>query len=239
MAKKEICVGELRYTISYDVVNAHNENVIVFLHGWGSNKALMKQAFGPTLQAYKHVYVDMPGFGNSSVIKPLYTQDYAHIMQLFFEALQITPYAIFGHSFGGKVATLLKPHRMVLLSSAGIVVPKSFKIRAKIAFFKTFKSFVPKRFYRFFASKDVEGMSQVMYETLKNVVNEDFRGFFQACQAQTAIFWGIDDRATPLSSGEMIAHLIQKSTFYPLQGDHFFFLKQAKTIESTLKDLGY
>lgn len=239
MAKKEISVDGLVYTISYDCLNLQHENVIVFLHGWGSNKALMKQAFGQTLGHYRHVYIDMPGFGQSSIIKPLNTQDYALIVNLFLESLAIQPYAIFGHSFGGKVAALLAPKRMILLSSAGIVIPKSFKVKAKIAFFKTFKPLMPKQFYRFFASKDVEGMSWIMYETLKKVVNEDFEAIFRASKAQTAIFWGIDDRATPLWSGEKIHHLIQNSTFYPLQGDHFFFLGQSKAIEATLMDLGY
>ena len=32
----------------------------------GSNKEIMKQAFGKTLPHYKHIYLDMPGFGKSN-----------------------------------------------------------------------------------------------------------------------------------------------------------------------------
>ena len=141
---------------------------------------------------------------------------------------------IVGHSFGGKVATLLKPARLVLLSTAGIVVEKSLKVKTKIALFKLFKPFAPKRFYRFFATKDVEGMSERMYQVVKRVVDEDFSLFFAQTSSKTWIFWGKDDKATPVSSGERIHALIQKSTFYPLEGDHFFFLKQASFIEQTV-----
>ena len=239
MAKKEIFFDGVSYAISYEFLNLEAEKTLVFLHGWGSSKTIMKQAFGTTLPKYKHLYIDMPGFGSSSIEKPLNTHDYASIMALLFEALGIEPYAIVGHSFGGKVATLLEPKRMILLSSAGILVSKSLSVRAKIAFFKTFKSFVPKRFFYLFASKDVAGMSQVMYETLKNVVNENFKEIFGASKAKTAIFWGIDDDATPLSSGRMIHQLISNSTFFPLEGGHFFFLEKAKTIEQKLFELDY
>ena len=74
-------------------------------------------------------------------------------------------------------------------------------------------------------------MSKTMYETLKNVVNEDFRDIFSALSLQNAlIFWGKDDRATSLKSGELIHSLVKNSKFYPLAGDHFFFLQSADFI---------
>lgn len=239
MAKKEICVDGFTYTLSYELLNLQQELTIIFLHGWGSNKALMKQAFGTTLTQYKHLYIDLPGFGDSSIPKVLTTHEYATIVSSFLEALKIQAHTYVGHSFGGKVATLLEPSSLILLSSAGIVVPKAFKVKAKIFLFKRFKSFFPRSFYRFFASKDVEGMNQTMYETFKNVVDEDFSEAFFTCKAKTVIFWGIDDRATPLSSGEKIHHLIEKSTFYPLAGDHFFFIQHNKAIEKILLEEGY
>lgn len=239
MAKKEICVKDFTYTLSYELLNFHQENTIVFFHGWGSNKAIMKQAFGKILPQYRHLYLDLPGFGDSTIPKILTTNEYVEIVKCFLEALDIQPYSYVGHSFGGKIAILLKPSSLILLSSAGIVVPKTVKVKAKIFLFKTFKSLLPHHFYRFFASKDVEGMSQIMYETFKNVVDEDFRELFFTCKAKTTIFWGVEDMATPLSSGETIHHLIQKSTFHPLMGDHFFFIQQNKTIEKILLESGY
>ena len=118
----------------------------------------------------------------------------------------------------------------MLLSSAGIVVKKPFIVRAKIAIFKILKIFGFGKFYKLFATKDVSGMSRVMYETLKNVVDEDFTKHFADFGGRAFIFWGENDKATPVTSGESIDRLIKNSSFFPLSGDHFFFLLHAKFI---------
>jgi len=239
MAKKEITFQNSTYALSYELLNQSQPQTILFLHGWGSNKEIMKQAFGQTFFSYQHLYLDLPGFGHSSIDSVLDTGAYSDIVHIFLKALHIEPLIIVGHSFGGKVATLLKPEVLVLLSSAGILAPKSFKVRAKIALFKMLKPVAPRSFYRFFATKDVDGMSQIMYEVLKRVVNEDFSEQFRNFKAKAFLFWGKNDRATPLSSGEKMHALIKGSHFYPQEGDHFFFLKQAKVIEKTLLEFGF
>lgn len=239
MAKTEIVYKGKPYTLAYEILNFSQPSTIVFLHGWGSNKELMKQSFGSFFPTYKHLYIDLPGFGASSVHDILNTEDYTSIIKTFLIALQIEPYAIVGHSFGGKVATLLAPYKLVLLSSAGIVIPKSLSVKLKIAFFKCFKSFVPKQWYRFFATKDVAGMSQTMYEILKKVVNEDMRQQFLTCKAQSFIFWGTKDSATPLESGKTIASLIPSNHFFPIDGDHFFFIHNGAKIEKLLLESGF
>jgi len=239
MAKKEILHEGICYNISYEILNPTRPQTIVFLHGWGSNKEIMKQAFGTSLPQYRHLYIDLPGFGASSIEKVLDTGAYAAIIKNFLYACDSVPYALCGHSFGGKVATLLKPSKLVLLSSAGIVIEKPLKIKLKIALFKLFKPFFPRSFYRFFASKDVQGMNQTMYEVLKKVVNEDFTEHFKQCGAETFIFWGKEDRATPLRSGERMASLIPTNHFYALEGDHFFFIKKGKEIEKLLLESGF
>ena len=228
MASRAVKYGSDEYEISYEVVNPKCKKVVLFLHGWGANKEIMKKAFGHYLSEFCHVYIDMPGFGKSSIFKPLKTSDYAKIVSNFCDELQIKPDIIAGHSFGGKVATLLKPPYLVLLSSAGIVVKKPFIVRAKIAIFKILKIFGFGKFYKLFATKDVSGMSRVMYETLKNVVDEDFTKHF-------ADFGGENDKATPVTSGESIDRLIKNSSFFPLSGDHFFFLLHAKFISDEIE----
>ena len=74
-----------------------------------------------------------------------------------------------------------------------------------------------------------------MYETFKNVVDEDFREEFNKYGGDALIFWGEQDTATPLYTGKEIASLIQSSILYTLNGDHFFFLKHAKFISNEIK----
>jgi len=218
------------YSLSYEILNQSKTKTILFLHGWGSNKEIMKQAFAKKLKGYKHIYLDMPGFGSSSIDKAIGTKEYALIVIEFLNSLHVEVDVVVGHSFGGKVATLLEPKNLVLLSSAGIVVEKSFKIKIKIKIFKFFKNIVPQSLYKFFISDDVKGMSQTMYEVFKRVVDEDFASIFEKSTCNTLIFWGKEDSATPQSSGETILKLMKNSKFFTLEGDHFFFMKNSKYI---------
>ena len=234
MAVKEVKYGGKIYRISYEIVNPANKDVALFLHGWGANKEIMKKAFGAYFKDFRHVYVDMPGFGASSMHGALATKDYAKIMKSFLDELGANPKIIFGHSFGGKVATLLNPEYLALLSSAGIVAKKPLWVRFKIALFKFLKLFGLGFLYKFFATKDVKGMSKTMYETLKNVVDEDFSSKFADFGGKAFIFWGEEDKATPLKSGERVSRLIKNSEFHALKGDHFFFLLHARYIDGVV-----
>ncbi|HIP26861.1 MAG TPA: alpha/beta hydrolase [Flavobacteriaceae bacterium] len=235
MAVKEINYKNQTFKLSYEIMNPSAKEAILVLHGWGSNKEIMKQAFSKELKSYKHIYLDMPGFGGSTNEMVLTTEDYAKIVLLFLESLKVEPIVAMGHSFGGKVATLLNTEYLVLLSSAGIVTEKPWSIKIKIATFKMLKPLGFKRIRELFVAPDAQGMSHEMYETFKNVVDEDFEDEFSKSKSRALCFWGIDDTATPLYTGEKIAGLIENSEFYPLDGDHFFFLKHANFIAQEIE----
>ena len=235
MALREIDYKDSKFQIHYDLINPKKSPTLVFLHGWGSSKELMKSAFGDFFGDFKHLYIDMPGFGKSPNETVLTTDDYAKIIDLFLSNLNIKKEFIFGHSFGGKVATLLHPSHLILLSSAGIPVEKPLKVRLKIKLFKLLKPFGAKRFAQLFASKDVENMSQNMYETFKNVVDEDFSKHFRSYNGKALLFWGKEDTATPLFTAEKINSIIENSKLYPMDGDHYFFLKNQEKIEQKFK----
>jgi pimeloyl-ACP methyl ester carboxylesterase len=235
MASKEIDYNGTRYTLSYELRNPSAQESLLILHGWGSNKTLMAQAFGTLLPSYKHIYLDMPGFGNSPNDTVLTTHDYAEIVARFLDALGMTPRIVMGHSFGGKVATLLNPPCLVLLSSSGILVPKPLKVRLKIALFKALKPLGLSKIREFFVSDDAKGMSPAMYETFKNVVNEDFEANFENVKGEALLFWGKEDTATPLWTAEKIAEKIENARLFPLEGDHYFFLHHAPFIAETIE----
>ncbi|MEA1879968.1 MAG: alpha/beta hydrolase [Campylobacterota bacterium] len=239
MASKDIEYKNNKFKLSYELVNPTKKEVIIILHGWGSNKEIMKQAFGNTLTEYKHIYLDMPGFGKSNNEMILTTKEYAEIVQLFLDALALKANIAMGHSFGGKVSTLLNTPSLVLLSSAGVLTVKPWSVKIKIATFKLLKPLGMQKIRELFVAPDAQGMSHEMYETFKNVVDEDFEDEFSKSQSKTLCFWGKEDTATPLYTGEKISSLINNSQFYPLDGDHFFFLKHkdfiAQTINQQLK----
>ena len=229
MASKTITYQDHSFIISYEIIQNDAPKNLVFLHGWGSNKALMIQAFKNYFPNFNHCYIDLPGFGKSSNEVPLFTKDYANIITLFLKAIHLKADVILGHSFGGKVAVLLDSE-IILLSSAGILEKKPLKVRMKILCAKLFKALKIKT--SFLRSKDANNLNSGMYQTFKNVVNEDFSSIFENFKHKASIFWGIDDTATSLQSGKKISKLIKNSRFYALDGDHFFFLTQGEKIQS-------
>ena len=236
MASREIVYQGNRFDLSYDLVNPSQEEVLLILHGWGSNKEIMKQAFAKTLPEYRHLYLDLPGFGKSSNETVLTTEDYAGIVKRFLETMGVSAKIVMGHSFGGKVSTLLNPPCLVLLSSSGILVPKPLGVSVKIALYKVLKSFGMQRIRNLFVSDDAKGMSPAMYETFKNVVNEPFEDHFSRYTGKGLLFWGKEDTATPLWTAEKIHTMMKNSELYPLDGDHFFFLKHNRFIARTISD---
>ena len=257
MAVKQINYDDKLFAINYEIVNNSCEKVIIFLHGWGSNKEVMKSSFAPYLKDFKHIYIDMPGFGKSENEYVLTTTDYANIVNEFLKKIlnhdekkvksednkeknpslitpSSSPYTVVGHSFGGKVATLLNPKNLILLSSAGIIEEKASKVKFKLAFVKVLKSIGIGSLTKVLRSKDVNHMSESMYGTFKNVVNEDFEENFKLYKNNALIFWGKEDSATSLESGKKISTLIENSKFYSYNGDHYFFMKNANDITTKI-----
>ena len=195
----------------------------------------MKHAFASHLKQFRHIYIDMPGFGNSTCNMALTTEDYATILESFLSMIEADKTVILGHSFGGKVATLLQPDVLVLVGSAGILVPKPFKIRAKIALFKVLKFTGLTQLRRFFVAPDAQGLSQPMYETFKSVVNEEFSEKFRAFKGKALLCFGRQDTATPLWTAYKMAELMEESRVVEFDGDHYFFLEQASSVAKEIE----
>lgn len=237
MAVKSVQYKQHTFSISYEILNPTAHVDIVFLHGWGSHKNLMKHAFGSHLKAFRHIYIDMPGFGNSTCNMVLTTDDYATILESFLSMIEADKTIVLGHSFGGKVATLLNPDLLVLVGSAGILLQKPLKVRAKIALFKLLKFTGLSGLRRFFVAPDAQGLSEPMYETFKQVVNEDFTESFRAYRGNALLCFGRHDTATPLWTAYKIAELIPGAKVVEFDGDHYFFLEQGETVAKEIEKM--
>jgi len=236
MAMKSIQYNQHTLDISYEIINHDAKVDMIVLHGWGSNKGLMSKSFSPFMKGFRHIYIDLPGFGGSTCNLTLTTKDYARIVELLMIHLNASKDVIVGHSFGGKVATLLHPSVLVLLSSAGIVWPKSFKVKSKIMLFKLMKNLGLSSFRKHFVADDAKTLNEPMYETFKNVVNEDFTYEFEQYDAKALLCWGKEDIDTPIKSAEKINSLIKDSQLEVYVGDHYFFMKHAKDVSSKIEN---
>jgi len=221
VALKKISFENKTFDISYEIINPVAKEDIIFLHGWGSSKEIMK-CFKENFRDYRHIYIDMPGFGKSGNNYVLTTKEYAKIIDLFLKEIKAQKKTVIGHSFGGKVATLLNPECLVLLASAGIVLPKPLKVKMKIKTFKLLKKMGLSGFRKFFVSEDAKGMSENMYETFKNVVDEDFAEIFASYNGKALVFGGLNDTAVPPQAVKKQAELLNSENIM-LNGDHYFF----------------
>ncbi len=235
MAVKSIFFKHHVFDISYEILNKDAKYDIIILHGWGSNKELMKKAFGGFLKGFRHIYIDLPGFGNSTSPVSLDSSEYARLVELFLVEINGKKDIALGHSFGGKIATLLEPDLLVLLSSAGIKLPKSFGVLAKIYIYKFFKLFGLTKFRKYFVSDDAKELNKIMYDTFKTVVDEDFKEIFKNYEKKALLCWGNKDTATPPKAGDMIHSYIKNSKFIEFEGDHYFFLNHAKIISENIE----
>jgi len=235
MAIKSIQYNQHTLDISYEIVNPDAPVDIIILHGWGSNKSLMKKSFSSHMDTFRHIYVDLPGFGGSTCNVALETKDYARIVELFMIHINASKDIILGHSFGGKVAVLLEPKVLVLVSSAGIKIPKPLKVKAKIATYKAFKAFGLAKLRSMFVADDAKYLSEPMYQTFKNVVDEDFSSEFANYNGKALLCWGREDTATPITSAGAIDDLIGDSTLKVYDGDHYFFMAQAEEVSREIE----
>ncbi len=238
MAKKQITYNSKIFDISYSITNQYQKDSVLFLHGWGSTKEIMQKSFEPYLNEFKHIYMDMPGFGKSPNNEVLNTDDYKNIVDIFINSLTLNTkkIVIVGHSFGGKVATKLSPKLLVLIGSSGIIEAKTFKTKLIITLSKILNTLGLANISKLFRSADVENMCENMYKTFKNIVDEDFEREFEKRKTKTLIFWGKNDNATALSSGQKIANLMINSKLIIFDGDHYFFTNYSKQISKKIEE---
>ncbi|SFV67869.1 2-hydroxy-6-oxohepta-2,4-dienoate hydrolase [hydrothermal vent metagenome] len=236
MAVKSIQYMQHTFDISYEILNPSAKVDLIILHGWGSNKNIMKNVFSPFLNSFRHIYIDLPGFGKSTCPTALKTTDVTRIVELLMIYINASKDVVLGHSFGGKVALLLDPKVLVLVASAGIKVPKPLSIQLKIATTKVFNFLGLRKFRSFFVAEDAKNLSRPMYDTFKNVVDEDFTQNFSEYKGKALLCWGEEDTATPLSSAIKIQELLKDSKLEVYKGDHFFFSKVAKDISVRVEE---
>ena len=231
---------EIDYTVRGD------GKPVLLLHGWGSNKEVYKSIIDQLCDRFKVYALDFPGCGESELpAQPLVLEDYEKLVLDFCEKFDIKNPILMGHSHGGRVILSLLGNRLmtadkvVLFDSAGVVIKKSFKVRAKIKTFKALKKCLAlplfdneredilKRAQKFFGSADYAAAPQVMRQTMVNVVNRDLTPILQNIDCPVLLIWGENDNDTPLSCAKIMEQNIKDCGLCVLSGcGHYSFLQK-------------
>lgn len=201
---------------------------IVFLHGWGASRTAFLFVAKRLCYKYRTTVVDFAGFGESEEPKEPYSVGkYADDINELLEYCGIENATFVGHSFGGRVAVELatryadKVARLVLIDSAGIKPRRKPVYYIKIAMHKILKK-LGKRGLK--GSSDYAILSDNMKKTFVNVVNYDQRGDICKIKQPTAVFWGKQDKETPLYMYRYYLKHIDGAQGFLLDGGHFSYV---------------
>ena len=250
---------KLRKTVNGISINYEQKgsgDLIVLLHGWGSNIKLFANLIELLSRKYTVVAMDMPGFGESEEPPSAWcVDDYVQFVIDFLKDYDTKQVMLLGHSFGGRV--IIRMHareslpfevtKVILVDSAGIMPPKSNKKSWRTRYYKLGKAFLSTKlmhkiapdalenFRKKMGSADYAAASPLMRQVMVKVVNEDLEPYLHLIKCPTLLIWGVNDTATPLSDGEKMEKLIPDAGLVKLENaGHYSFLEQQFTFNRVM-----
>ncbi len=202
-------------------------HTLLCLHGWGGSSA----SFHELRDALKNDDValltpDLPGFGDEpEPDRPWTVDDYADWVTKYVKKQNVNgPLFLLGHSHGGRISIKLAarktlPIRHLYLCAAagmrrrryvkrvlGLLLSKIGHVLFAIPGMKYLEPTAKKILSKFVGSHDYENASDMMKKTLVLVTKENLEPLLFSIDVPTDIFWGEDDRQTPVAD----AHIIHK-----------------------------
>lgn len=212
--------------IDYEFINSSNPDTILFLHGWGGNKNSFAQTINLLKSKFNILTLTLPTIEPTNLSWQL--SDYVNAVCNILKILNLKEVIIICHSFGFRVATLLKNLAKVKkLIATGGAGPKKNSIFKKITqnngrILLNQPKF--KNLFKSIASADYSTLSKTNRETFKNVVNLNTKSMLYF-PCPVLLFWGKHDKDTPF----WIARKIKKNNKAKLittNSDHFAYLKE-------------
>lgn len=206
---------------------------MVFLHGWGGSKNSFGALSDALSESYNVILLDFYGFGETpSSERPLFVRDYADGVLEILDKENIDKAVFIGHSFGGRVATVLgaehkeRVEKLVLIDAAGVKPRRGLKYYFRVLLHKICMKL---RIKGLRGSSDYAALGNTEKQTFKNIVNEDLTPLLKRIDAPTLIIWGKDDKDTPMYMAKIIEKNIKNSGLTVLEGGHFAYLTSHHT----------
>lgn len=193
--------------------------VVLGLHGWGRSRKEMAKYIETS--GRPSLIVDLPGFGSSPLPPDVWgAADYADAIAKVAEADGRGPYAVVGHSFGGRVGVCLaaaRPdlvHGLVLvgaplLRTAPAKTPAlSFRLvrvahRIGLVSDTKMEALRQRR-----GSADYVAATGVMRQILVKLVAEEYPEELAALRCPVGFCWGVDDTEAPVATARRAAEMV-------------------------------
>lgn len=235
-------------TTSYQHLGSEGP-ILVLLHGWGCSWEIFAPIIGELSRDFQLIIPDLPGFGGSSL--PLKknneawsSQEYLVWLQEFLQqVVKDEKYVIGGHSFGGKLATLLASKQpqnlkgLMVSDASGLpddLTPKEFISYTLSGFTPSFiKRMIPQSLKNKLLktaeiATDYQAASSELQAVLRKIVRENIAADLAKITVPTLVCWGERDKTTPIHQGEKMAQLISGSVFIRFtQSQHYPFIDES------------
>ena len=225
---------------------------IVLLHGWGAEANTFNHVFDWLLRSHQVYALDLPGFGLSETPPTAWdASDYAKLLSDFFDKLNINKPHLIGHSYGGRISIVIaaeepeKIDKLILVNSAGIILPRTARYYIKTGFAKigrvlrrcgTFGNRLADRIVEKVGSTDYKNAGP-MRATLVKSVNQNLRPLLPKIEASTLLIWGENDTDTPVSFGKIMEEEIPDASLVILKdAGHFSYLDQFQQFSQIVGD---
>ena len=213
--------------IDYNFYQDKNKPTIIFLHGWGGNKFSFIKTINLLKNRFSILTLTMPSTKPMNVCWDLF--DYSNLILELCKLYNIKSCIIICHSFGLRVASLLKEkikvEKIFITGGAGM---KKFKICKKIEQNNN-KILLKKNNLKFLfqvvASKDYLALSNINKITFKNVVNF-VTNHISKFNCHMFLFWGKDDKETKIWIAKKLKKLNENCVLKIVKSDHFAYLKK-------------
>ncbi len=219
---------------------------VLLLHGWGASYDTYRGVINTLKDRCRVVALNFPGCANSDIMKSPWTlEDYCDFVLKFMKEVNLENPIMFGHSHGGRVTLKLvadkrvKPPKIVLIDSAGLIPKKSLKQKWRAKSFKIIKNTLTLPIIKSFSggllekarnhygSADYNAAPPILRQTLVSLVNTDLRDILPNISCPTLLIWGENDTATPLSDAKIIESKISDCGLCVMKGcGHFSFCER-------------
>ncbi|MBI2613163.1 MAG: alpha/beta hydrolase [Candidatus Levybacteria bacterium] len=200
---------------------------VIILHGWTYSlgnwqtflEILIKKGIYPNM-------LNVPGL-TSKNDKVWNMEDYVNWLKEIVDK-EKDKVILIGHSNGGRIAANFaikypeKISKLILIDSAGIY-HNELPLALKRVIFKTLakagkvvkgSSILKNIFYKIVGETDYINANRNMKQTMINLLNSDKSLKPENIQTPTLIFWGKEDKITPVSDGRLLNRLIKNSKFF-------------------------
>ena len=231
--------------------------VLLLFHGWGASK----ESFTPIVEAlgarYRVIAPDLPGLGKTGEQdKPWSVSDYADFIQAFVDMLELAPLGFYacGHSHGGRILirwSARSPEglrRLILVDSAGLKPVHGLQWYGKVYAYKAGKKLLripilgkllapwAAKLQEKAGSTDYQQASPLMRATMTRQLDEDLGYCLPLIRVPTLLFWGEQDRETPLALGRRMERDIPNAGLVLLSpAGHYSYLDQPEVFLRALE----